>query len=306
MEAHDWALIIFTILAQTAVGAFVVLGIVHFFAARSAGMAEADRLSDRALLAIGPVLALGLIASLFHLGTPWAAYRAVLNVESSWLSREILFGTLFALTGAIFAIMQWRKIASFAVRNIIALVAALLGLALVYSMAQVYMLRTVPVWNSWATPLSFFVTTFLLGSLAMAAAFVTNYSYVQQQDKDCAEIQCELLHNSLRGIAIGAIVLLGVQFVTGPWYIASLAAGASPAADSAAMMVGQYGTLFALRLALAFLGAGLVAVFLYRNALTPGRERLLGNLAYAAFALTFIAELMGRYLFYATYVRIGI
>jgi len=46
----------------------LILGIVHFFAARQWGEAEADRLSDRALLAIGPVLVLGTIASLFHLG----------------------------------------------------------------------------------------------------------------------------------------------------------------------------------------------------------------------------------------------
>lgn len=306
MEAHDWALVFFTILAQTAVGAFVVLGIVHFFAARHAGMAEADRLSDRALLAIGPVLVLGLIASLFHLGTPWSAYRALLNIESSWLSREILFGVLFAFTGAMFALMQWRKIGSYAVRSVVAWITALLGLGLVFSMAQVYMLRTVPVWNSWITPLSFFVTTFLLGSLALAAAFVTNYTYVQRQDPGCAEIQCTLLRSSLRGIAVGAMVLLGIQFVTGPWYVASLAAGSAPAAASAALIAEQYSNLFVLRLVLVFIGAGIIALFLYRNALTPGRERLLSSLAYTAFILAFVAEVMGRYLFYATYIRIGI
>ena len=43
MNTHDWALVAFTILAQMSVGSFVVLGIVYFFAARSAGSEEADR-----------------------------------------------------------------------------------------------------------------------------------------------------------------------------------------------------------------------------------------------------------------------
>ena len=41
-------------------------------------------------------------------------------------------------------------------------------------------------------------------------------------------------------------------------------------------------------------------------ALTPGRENALGNMAYAAFLLVFISEVMGRFLFYAVHVRIGI
>lgn len=87
MDMREWALVAFTILAQMAVGSFLVLGVVHFLAQRKAGEAEADRLSDRALLAIGPVLVLGMIASLLHLGTPLSAYRAVTNVGTSWLSR---------------------------------------------------------------------------------------------------------------------------------------------------------------------------------------------------------------------------
>ena len=58
MGIREWALIVFTILTQMAVGSFVVLGIVHYFAARRLGLAEADRVSDRALLTIGPVIVL--------------------------------------------------------------------------------------------------------------------------------------------------------------------------------------------------------------------------------------------------------
>src|SRR5512141_3045797 len=104
MNVREWALVTFSVLAQMSVGSFLILGLVHFLAQRRAGLAQADRLSDIALLAIWPVLALGLLASLFHLGNPLNAYRAILNVANAWLSREILFGVLFAGVGFAFAV----------------------------------------------------------------------------------------------------------------------------------------------------------------------------------------------------------
>ena len=131
MNTREWALVTFTILTQMSVGSFFVLGIVHYYANRKAGMKEADRLSDYALLSIVVAFGLALLASLLHLGNPLNAPRAITHVATSWLSREILFGLIFGILAAVFAFMQWRKIASFAVRNVIAWVAAIVGLALV-------------------------------------------------------------------------------------------------------------------------------------------------------------------------------
>jgi anaerobic dimethyl sulfoxide reductase subunit C (anchor subunit) len=307
MNVREWALITFSILAQMSVGAFVVLGIAHFFAARKAGEQEADRLSDRALLAIGPVLVLGLLASILHLGNPLNAPRAIMNFATSWLSREILFGVLFAGLGAAFALAQWRKIGTFALRNALAWGAALVGLALVYSMAQVYMLDTQPAWNTLATPVLFYVTTFLLGGLAVGAAMVANYAYVKSKEPACAETQCTLLRETVRWIAVFSLALLGIELIAIPLQMAFLTGSAAPqAAASVALTYNQFGVAFGLRLALAFVGAGLFALFLYRNTLSAGRERTLGYFVYGAFALVLAAEVMGRFLFYASHLKIGI
>lgn len=298
MNTHDWALVAFTILAQMAVGSFVVLGVVYFFAARSAGAVEADRLSDRALLVIGPVLVLGLLASFFHLGNPLNAYNAIGNIGSSWLSREIFFGLGFAALGAVFAFLQWRKIGTSTMRNFVAVLAALVGLALVYSMSQVYMLRTVPVWNTVWTPVSFFVTTFLLGTLAMGAAFVANYAYLQRKNPDDVETQCTLLRAVLRWIGIVAVLLLGVEFVVVSANLINLSSMPS-AALQGEMLGTSFTTILIVRLVLVFLGAGLFGTIVYRNALTAGREKIMGNWAYAAFALVLVGEILGRFLFYA-------
>ena len=136
MDARDWALITFTILVQMSVGSIWVLGVAHYFAARKYGAEEADRLSDRALFALVPVIALAFIASLLHLGNPFNAYRAVAHLGSSWLSAEIFFGVIFAVLAFIFAFLQWRKIGSLVLRNVFAWLAALDGLVLVFVMSK--------------------------------------------------------------------------------------------------------------------------------------------------------------------------
>lgn len=294
MNTHDWALVLFTILAQMAVGSFVVLGVVHFLVARKAGAEEADRMSDRALLAIGPVLVLGLIASFFHLGNPLNAYNAIGNIGTSWLSREIISGVAFAALGAVFAFLQWRKIGSASLRNAIAILAALIGLVLVYSMGNVYLLRTVAVWDTVLTPVSFFATTFLLGTLAMGAAFVANYAYLQRKNPGCADAQCILLRKTLSWIAISSIVLLGVEFVVLPLYLVYLSSAAGE------LVTGTFRTVLIVRLVLAFLGAGLFGAMVYRNAVSVGREKVAGLWLYAAFAVVLISEILGRFLFYAS------
>lgn len=306
MNVREWALITFTILAQMAVGSFLVLGFVHFFAARKAGMEEADRMSDRTLLAIGAVLILGMLASLFHLGNPTNAYRAVTNLGTSWLSREILFLVLFLIIGGLFAVMQWRKIGSFAVRNVLAWLAAIVGVGLVYSMANLYMIETQPAWNMLATPVGFAVTTLLLGLLAIGTALVVNYAYLRRKEPGCADTQCELLRGAVRWISMAVVILLGVEFVMLPLYMGALANGGGITRESVAMLVGDNSLLLILRLILTFLGAGVLAVFLYQYATSPGKEKAMGNLVYAAFALVLVAEVLGRYLFYASQAQIGI
>lgn len=306
MNVQEWALVIFTILAQMSVGSFLVLGVVHFYAARAFNMEEADRLSDRALMAIGPVILLALVASLFHLGTPINAYRAVVNFGTSPLSREVLGSVSFTLIGGLFAIMQWRKIGSFALRNVIAWIATIVGLVFVYFMANVYLVPAQPAWNTLATPILFFATTLLLGALAMGAAFVANYSYLKRTEPEGTEAQRTLLRSSLRWIAIVSVVLLGVELVVYPLYLGTLAVGSPAAVDSARLIIFENGAWFTARLVLAFIGAGVFAVFLYQNAVSEGRESILGNFAYAAFVLVLVSEVIGRFLFYASEVRIGI
>ncbi len=306
MNAHEWALIAFTILTQMSVGSLLVLEIVHFFATRKAGMEEADRLSDRALLAIVLVMGLALVASLFHLGNPLNAPRAVTHLATSWLSREILTGVVFAVLIVVFAFMQWRKIGSMLLRNIFAWIITIIGLGLVYFESRIYMIPAEPAWNTLATPISFFATALLLGCLAMGVALVANYAYVKGKTPDCADTQCELMRSALGWIAVASIILVGIELLVIPVYLAFLATGSAAALSTVKLISGPFSWVLVIRLILAFVGAGIFGAFLFQNAQKAGQEKMLAYLAYSAFILVLVAEVLGRFLFYATRVRIGI
>ena len=306
MQTQEWALITFTILTQMAVGAFLVLGVVHYFAVRKAGMEEADRLSDRALLAVVAVMVLAMLASFFHLGNPLNAPRAITHFATSWLSREIIFGVAFTGLAIIFAVLQWRKIGSFSLRNVVAWIAVVVGLILVFCESRIYMIPAEPGWNTLATPISFFTTALLLGSLAMGTAFVANYAYIQKNNPKCADMQCELLRDALKWIAISSIILVGIDLVVLPVYMAYLASGSAAAQSTVKLLIGTFSAVMIIRLILAFVGAIIFGVFVYQNAQSAGREKILGYLAYSSFVLVLVAEILGRFLFYATRVKIGL
>lgn len=171
MNTHELPMILFTVLSQMSVGAFVALGAVQVLAMGRYPSRVIDRLADPALLAIGPTLVIGLLASMLHMNDLTNTFNVIRNITTSWLSREIIFGVAFAALGFAFFIAQWRKIGSPALRQALAALTALVGLGLVWCQSMIYYsLTTVPAWHHWGTPLRFFATTIILGSLAVAVA----------------------------------------------------------------------------------------------------------------------------------------
>ena len=168
-RGSEYSLVAFTLLAQLAVGATWFGSVMEPF-------------HGRALAVITAIMLTGLLASFVHLGQPRHAWRALSNLRTSWLSREVLSAALFA--GALIAVLatggsgMWLANAT--------------GLALIISMAQVYRLRTVPEWDHRATTASFFVTTLLLGGVSSGASSAAG-----------------------PGWAFGALGLLGVRLLIG-------------------------------------------------------------------------------------------
>lgn len=306
MNTSEWALLTFTILGQLAAGALLVLMVVRLYVTNKAGLNEADQMTDGPLFMIVPIMGLALLASLLHLNNIGNIFKAVPNLGSSWISREVVISGAFVIAAALYTFLQWRKVGSIGLRTIVGWIAVVMGLVQTYAMGMVYMIRTQPAWNTPATPITFFVTTLLLGVLSVAVALVINYNSIQKKDPQAAEKQLGLLRSVLQGIAISAIVLLGIEFLVLPFYMAYLATQGTAALESLQMMTNTYGATLVTRLLLVFVGAGLLATYLYRNTSSAGKEKAMATLVYSAFVLVLAGEVMGRFLFYATHVRIGL
>lgn len=152
-------LVAFTLAGQAAAGAYAIAAGLQLMAGAPVGLVDLRTLAVLLLLMV-----VGMAASLFHLGAPQRAYRALLGLRTSWLSREVLAAALFAGCLGVQAGAAWL----WGARHIpagLALLTALAGLALIYCMARAYMLRTMQAWDTPAVLLSFVATSLVLGSL---------------------------------------------------------------------------------------------------------------------------------------------
>lgn len=327
MDVGEIPMILFTVLAQMSVGAFIVLGVIQVLGGARYSAKAVDRLSDPALLAIGPTLVVGLMVSMLHMHDPLNAINVIRHWDSSWLSREIIFGMAFAGSGFLFAIAQVRKWGSPLMRRVLAGVTALLGVALVWSMANIYAsLETVPTWNSWFTIVQFFSTAIILGGLAVGTAFVIVTHFRQQRlarhddtadtgllgkvgislapaDADTRAEVGDLLARSIRGIVVSTLVTAGVLLVSLPLYLSQIAATGGAPAQHAAEVYG--GWPLAVRLGLLVLAVVLMALFAYIMAGEGTSVRPLLLVMSGALVIAVVGELVGRTLFYESLFRIG-
>lgn len=335
MNLHELPMIIFTVLAQLSVGAFVALGVINLFGIPRFGRDTIERVTDPAIYAIGPTLVFGLIASMFHMNDVTNVLNVVRNWDSSWLSREIIFGVGFAGLGFLFAIMQWFKIGTHAVRQIIAGAAAVVGLALVYSMSMIYAtLVTVPAWNTWAVPFQFFATTLLLGALAVGAAILIHMSLrfkatdapvdtpapsggsvgllektrtqaatmartpLKATSKDAQAGVTIVRWVSVASVVIGVAIFIGYIF-----HVLNLANGVAEAQLAAQEYESGF---FLVRLALLGIAAILLSVFTFKTANQEFKSpNTMMILMVSALALATVSEFMGRSIHYDTLFRVG-
>lgn len=276
-----WSLVVFTILAQMAIGAFWIALPTHLFVSGGFGAAEAERLTTAGMVTAGVITAVALVASLGHLGAPTIAYRSLTHVRSSWLSREIAFVLLFAaLLAGSAALFLWG-IGPSALRAVVTTAAAVAGLLTLLAMSRIYMLRTVPIWNHPFTPLSFFLTSLLLGALAIATIVSAVTTSGQALGRDVTS-----------GVVAAALTLVAAQTALLPARVHRLLS--SPGVHREAVRTFLLNHRVASGVRLLFSIAAVVGL----TALLAGDWYRPAGLA-ACLGLALIAEVADRYLFYA-------
>lgn len=277
----EWALVLFTLLAQMSVGLMVV--------AQALNLKQREGLKP-VLLWVGILMAASILISLGHLGSPLGAPRAIMNLKTSWLSREIFFSAGFFILWLVSYYLELRSGAGEGTKAALGWLAGLCGILALISMANIYVHTILPAWETAYTHIVFYSTALVLGAILYAVL-----AYRARQEGQ------ESMLKTTGILAVSGVVL---QLISLPPYLASLSAGPVAARETARLLLGATPVLVFSQ-ALAVLG-GIVFTFLALRAYGEKGSALTGQWLYGAMALLVLAELASRYLFYATGVSITI
>jgi formate dehydrogenase iron-sulfur subunit len=159
--AHEHRpLVVMLVLTQLSAGAFWVDAVGARFLPRAAAPSLG---SAHALVA----MAIGLVAlaaSVLHLGRPLYAFRALLGLRTSWVSREILAFGLFAPLAMLYAASFWVAPACpLPVQGALRAAVALVGAAGVFCSVMIYHATRRVWWAAPATGFKFLMTAAVLG-----------------------------------------------------------------------------------------------------------------------------------------------
>ena len=142
-EHPHWPLVWLTVVTQVAVGVSVT------------ATTSAHRMAAAVLACVG------LVGALAHLGRPAMAWKAFRGLRTSWLSREVLLLSAYAVLAA-------ASVAAPA----LAAASAVVGVAGVYASARLYVVPGRPAWDTPLTPVRFFATAAATGPLLTGRAGV--------------------------------------------------------------------------------------------------------------------------------------
>lgn len=301
-EAHG-SLIFMTVLTQLAAGGFLALWLGDLCSNLCGFLKPLQEFLAFGALGILAVTGIALSASVFHLGRPLHATKALRMWRRSWLSREVLFFTLFSFLGAGYAtLLLAAHFLHFDVPGFLRIcfggLVALSGMAGIFASAKIYLVPARPAWNTMLTPLRFFLTGFILGplfSFLVYSLYTLTPAFSGDPSHAMGPVLAWLVISSAAAF-FQLLMLVGRLF--------HLAEERSELQDSARLLVRRFKAHFLVRIGLLIFGSFVLPVFLF-NVLTTSQAvsgRVLTAFAGVCFLTALLGEFLGRYLFFVTVV----
>jgi formate dehydrogenase iron-sulfur subunit len=300
-HAH-WPLVLMLVLTQMSVGAFAVEQALCWLEASGACVVQPARpLYAAAALVLGLT---GLGASVLHLGRPHLAFRAVLGLRRSWLSREIVAFAIFASLAFVYAALsvQWHMPlgqTSGALRVLGAAV-VVAGAAGVLCSAMVYARTRRAYWSFPRTATRFVLCSLVLGLPAglgitlAAAAWTAGSPGIAEAMHGWGRPLCAVLMlATLAKLAWEAAMLRHVR-----------RRAHTPLKRTALLLRGELGLVTGGRFFLGLAGGVLLpGVLLLASQRPEGPHALFAGLIVVLMLLVLaVAELLERYLFFTAVV----
>lgn len=307
MNLREWALPVYTILMQLAIGAFLSLWIIRTLYSSKYGKDKMDQITTIPVLIIFSTIIVAIIGSHFHLSKPYLSFLAIRNFRYSWLSREIVF-TMIVFICTAFLLYMLRYVKGYdRLKVSLGWGAILAGFATVYCMASIYLLPTQIAWNSSATIVSYYAVMLLLGTTSLIVILLMDLRFSEGEPGADLDMRTQIIKKSAVWLTLSATLAALLVVVLGIYQIEYLRNNElSSAQASLQLILDLYKPLLIMRIGLTVIGViWLIAVVGYFIKTQRSFMKLLGPV-YIACILVLIGEILERFLFYATHVRIGI
>lgn len=301
------------VLTQMSVGAFVVERLLNGQILSNAGDGPSIASGLPRLVHLGAALALGILglaAGTLHLGRPLYAFRAILGLRTSWLSREILGFGLFATAAAMYvaaAILVGSGLDASLGSSLpdwlpraLGYVAMSLGLVAVMTSVMIYVATRRPMWTIGSTTAKFMSTAALLGlPLSLLITLVATYV-------DPSQTIASLMRSNGQALCRATIALTTLKLVCELVFILHLRDPQMTARKrSAQLLLGELNLIVLRRFFFGFVGGiALPTLLLSESLIASGPYHPMFVVAAAAFSVTllFVGELHERYLFFTATV----
>jgi DMSO reductase anchor subunit len=294
------ALVVMLVLTQLSVGAFVV----GQRLVRGPGTDPLMRASVRPVYAlVGMILGLvGLNAAVFHLGRPRYAYRALMGLRTSWLSREILafgiFGGL-AMVHAAAVYLAIERLAWNSIADLLGFLTCTAGAVAVGCSIMIYASTGRPFWSLHRTATKFALSCAVLGlPIALLVSLLVGAWHL---DFTAADIMGEYGQQLCRGVIMAAAAKILFELVD---FAELRRRQFTPLKRSAVLLSDNLARATMLRYLFGTVGGLLLpAVLLVERARLDGADGfhplLLCAMVSLAFLTLLIGEFLERYLFFA-------
>jgi len=297
-EHAHWPLVSMLVLTQLSVGAFLMELIAEL-------LSDGRGLHGMHSVHAGIALLFGLVAlgaSTLHLGRPHLAFRAVLGLGSSWLSREIVAFGVFALLAVLYAGSGWmaglETQAGKSLQIVLGSGVVGAGLAGIFCSIMIYQCTRRPLWSGPATAIRFLLTTVVLGlSAALLTTVVGSLFLAPAGDR-----------LSVTGVAQNLFPILVVAVGLKLTFEASLLAHLrgkqlTPLKRSALLLTGDLARVAKWRFALGIAGGLVVpAIWIWNSRQGASGPPFPYVLLIGQFAALLAGELLERYLFFTAVV----
>ena len=174
-------------------------------------------------------------------------------------------------------------------------------------MANIYLLPTQAAWNSPITIISYYAVMLLLGTVSIIVIFLMDLRFSTGRLSGDLDDYAQILEKSIPWLVVVATIVSLLNIALGLYQIELLREIAQPSAQaSLELVLGLYKPLLLMRIGFALVGIvwlnGIVRYFI------KSQRAIINSLGPVSIACTLIliGEILERFLFYATHVRIGI